>query len=195
MSCLLSEKWIFGKEGRTGGGRGSRVHAHEPRTEPVRRFVRSVRGRCRIEIMIGLGNAVIAVLLFGALVPVLVLPWSHRQYARYGTLRGWPAVVAAAEVLYLCGLVAFTLFPLPDETAAFCAARTTADFLTLNPLNDLAGSNAQLILNVVLFAPLGFLLRYRFRRRLLAATAIGFAVSLLVETVQGTAVLGLFACP
>jgi hypothetical protein len=106
--------------------------------------------------------------------------------------------VAAAEVLYLCGLVAFTLFPLPDETAAFCAGRTTADFLNLDPLHDLVATPAgvaQLLLNVALFVPLGVLLRYRFRRGLLAAAGIGLAVSLAVEVTQGTAVFGLFGCP
>jgi hypothetical protein len=109
-----------------------------------------------------------------------------------------PAVVVAAEVLYLCGLVAFTLFPLPDETAAFCAGRTTADFLNLDPLHDLVATPAgvaQLLLNVALFVPLGVLLRYRFRRGLLAAAGIGLAVSLAVEVTQGTAVFGLFGCP
>ncbi|MFC3737271.1 VanZ family protein [Paractinoplanes deccanensis] len=140
----------------------------------------------------------VAIVLFALLAPLVTLPWIHLQYSRYGRLRGWTAVVAASEVLYLCGLVAFTLFPLPNETAAFCAARTTADFLNVNPLDDVAATPAavaQILLNVALFVPLGFLLRYRFGRRAVAATAIGFAVSLLVEVTQGTAVFGLVACP
>ncbi|BAL87804.1 hypothetical protein AMIS_25840 [Actinoplanes missouriensis 431] len=143
-------------------------------------------------------NSLVAVVLFAGIVPIVTLPWIHRQYRRFGRLHGWTAAVAAAEVLYLCGLAAFTLFPLPDETAAFCASRSTADFLNLNPLDDLAATPAavaQILLNVALFVPLGFLLRYRFRRSLAATGGIGLAVSLLVEITQGTAVLGLFACP
>ncbi|XVU28976.1 VanZ family protein [Actinoplanes sp. CA-054009] len=148
--------------------------------------------------MAHLVDSLLAVVLFALLLPLLALPWIHWQYKRYGRLRGWSAVVAAFEVLYLCGLVAFTLFPVPDETAAFCAARTTADFLNLNPLNDLVATRAgvaQLLLNVVLFVPFGFLARYRFRRSLPVAGAAGLATSLLIETTQGTAAFGLFACP
>ncbi|MEU8242948.1 VanZ family protein [Actinoplanes missouriensis] len=140
--------------------------------------------------MLGVTNVLIAVVFFAALVPLLVLPWIHHQYRRYGRLRGWSAVVAAAEGLYLCGLVAFTLFPLP--TAYTCAG------VNIDPLNDLAASRAaipQVALNVLLFVPLGFFLRYRFGLRLGRAIVAGLGVSLIVETVQGTAVLGLFPCP
>jgi glycopeptide antibiotics resistance protein len=156
-------------------------------------------------------DSVIAVLLFGLLMPVLILPWIHRQYVRYGRLRGWSAALAATEVLYLCGLVAFTLFPLPTETAQFCATRTTADYLQVHPLAAVAdivraghgslaaslgsAAMAQVLLNVVLFVPLGFLLRYRFARGPVSAVLLGFAVSLLIETTQGTAVFGAYACP
>ncbi|MFF5076616.1 VanZ family protein [Actinoplanes sp. NPDC000266] len=143
-------------------------------------------------------DSLIAVVLFALLLPLLALPWIHRQYRRYGRLTGWSAVLAASEVLYLCGLLAFTLFPLPDETAAYCASRTTADFLNLNPLDDLVATRAgvaQLLLNVALFVPFGFLARYRFRRSLLVAGLAGLATSLLIEITQGTAAFGLFACP
>lgn len=144
--------------------------------------------------MADLTDSLIAVVLFALLLPLLVLPWSHHQYARYGHLRGWSAFLAATETLYLCGLIAFTLFPLPQHMPAGC----TGTHLNLNPLNDLAAtSNAvtQIALNVVLFVPLGFLLRYRFQRGFAQTAAIGFGVSLVIETVQGTAVLGLFPCP
>ncbi|MEV4351939.1 hypothetical protein AB0J83_46390 [Actinoplanes sp. NPDC049596] len=50
------------------------------------------------------------------------------------------------------------------------------DYLTLDPLVDLAATPAavaQIGLNVVLFVPLGFLLRYRFGRGVRSATAAG----------------------
>ncbi|MEV4350940.1 VanZ family protein [Actinoplanes sp. NPDC049596] len=144
--------------------------------------------------MLSFTNPVVAVVLFAAVVPLVALPWTHHQYARFGQLRGWSALVAAAEVLYLCGLIAFTLFPLPEHNAKPC----TGDFLTLNPLVDLAATPAavaQIGLNVLLFVPLGLLLRYRWRRGALATAAVGLGVSLLVETTQGTAIFGLYACP
>jgi glycopeptide antibiotics resistance protein len=145
-----------------------------------------------------LGTALIAVLLFALLLPILVLPWIHAEYERHGRLTGWLAVLSATEVLYLCGLAAYTLFPVPRETAAFCAARSTGDFLVLNPLGSLDGTFAgylQVALNVVLFVPMGYALRYHFRRGLVTAGLIGLGVSLIIEVTQGTAVFGAFGCP
>jgi uncharacterized RDD family membrane protein YckC len=50
-------------------------------------------------------------------------------------------------------------------------------------------------LNLVLLLPLGFILRYLFRTRLLAATAIGFGVSLLFELTQLTGLWFVYPCP
>jgi glycopeptide antibiotics resistance protein len=145
-----------------------------------------------------LGTTLIAVVLFALLLPLLVLPWIHAEYERHGRLTGWIAVLSAAEVLYLCGLAAYTLFPLPRETAAFCASRSTSDFLVLNPVGSLDGTVAgylQVALNVLLFVPLGYALRYHFRRGIVVAGLIGLGVSLLIEVAQGTAVFGAFGCP
>ncbi|MFD0206132.1 MULTISPECIES: VanZ family protein [Saccharothrix] len=153
-----------------------------------------------------LSESIITLVLFALLVPVAVLPWVHWQYRRHGRLRGWTAVVAAAGALYGCGLLAFTLFPLPDVTGGFCTGRTAHDYWQPRPfasLDDIAAAGfsptspafLQVALNVVLFAPLGFLLCYRFRRGVVVATAIGLLVSLAVETIQGTAVFGLYPCP
>lgn len=43
--------------------------------------------------------------------------------------------------------------------------------------------------------PLGYSLRYHFRRGIVVAGAIGLGVSLLIEVAQGTAVFGAFGCP
>ncbi|CAL9413786.1 hypothetical protein SUDANB95_01700 [Actinosynnema sp. ALI-1.44] len=147
-------------------------------------------------------ESIIAVLLFALVVPLVALPWVAWQYRRVGRLRGWSAFVAAAGILYGCGLVAFTLFPLPTITPDFCGDRALHDYWQTTPfesLDDIARDGraalAQVLLNVVLFVPLGFLLRYRFAQGLAAATLIGLATSLAVETIQGTAVLGLYPCP
>ncbi|WP_367128621.1 VanZ family protein [Saccharothrix sp. HUAS TT1] len=153
-----------------------------------------------------LSESIITLVLFALLAPVAVLPWVHWQYRRRGRLTGWSAVVAAAGALYGCGLVAFTLFPLPVVTDGFCSGRPTRDYWQLRPfasLDDIAAAGysptspafVQVALNVVLFVPLGFLLRYRFRRGAVASTAIGLLVSLAVETTQGTAAFGLYPCP
>ena len=157
-------------------------------------------------VSVRMSESIITLVLFALLVPVAVLPWVHRQYRRHGRLRGWSAVVAAAGALYGCGLVAFTLFPLPIVTDGFCAGRSWRDYWQPRPfasLDDIAAAGfsptspafVQVALNVVLFVPLGFLLCYRFRRGLAAATAIGLLVSLAVEATQGTAAFGLYPCP
>lgn len=157
-------------------------------------------------VSVRMSESIITLVLFALLVPVVVLPWVHWQYRRYGRLRGWSAVVAAGSAWYGCGLVAFTLFPLPDVTGGFCTGRAAHDYRQLRPfasLDDIAAAEysltspafTQVALNVLLFVPLGFLLGYRFRRGLAAATAIGLLVSLAVEVTQGTAVYGLYPCP
>lgn len=75
-------------------------------------------------------------------------------------------------------------------TEAIVAAMLSAAALVLG-----GSMFVQVALNVVLFVPLGFLLRYRWHHRLPAAVAIGLGLSLLIETVQGTAVFGLYPCP
>ncbi|MFE9750591.1 VanZ family protein [Saccharothrix saharensis] len=153
-----------------------------------------------------MSESIITLVLFALVVPVAVLPWVHWQYRRRGRLSGWAAVVAAGSALYGCGLVAFTLFPLPDVTGGFCESRALRDYWQTRPfasLDDIAAAGysptspefLQVALNVVLFVPLGFLLRYRFGRGVVSATAIGLLVSLAVETTQGTAVFGLYPCP
>ena len=157
-------------------------------------------------VSVRLSESIITLVLFALVVPVAVLPWVHWQYRRHGRLRGWSAVVAAGSALYGCGLVAFTLFPLPVVTERFCAGRSPRDYWQPRPfasLDDIAAAGfsptspafLQVALNVVLFVPLGFLLCYRFRRGVVASTAIGLLVSLAVETTQGTAVFGLYPCP
>ncbi|MFD0787463.1 VanZ family protein, partial [Micromonospora azadirachtae] len=152
-------------------------------------------------------ESMITLVLFALLAPVAVLPWIGWHYAHYGQLRGWSAMIAGAAALYLCGVLAFTLFPLPPRSAAACVG----DHYQLRPLasvgdvlraghGDLVSTVtstefAQVALNVVLFVPLGFLVRYRFRRGLPVTALLGLGGSLLIELTQGTAVFGLYPCP
>ena len=153
-----------------------------------------------------------AVLFFMALTLVFVVPFISHQYSRYGRFEGWPAVVSAAMVLYGCALVAFTLFPFPDFAGDYCDAHANVSHWQLNPfrsfldLADYAASNGllatltsnvllQVVMNVVLFVPLGFFLAYRGRRSFGATVLIGLAISLAIELTQGTGLWGLAPCP
>ena len=149
---------------------------------------------------------------FVVLVLLLLAPWLSRQYARYGRLTGWPGLLSAGTVAYVCALVAFTLFPVPQLSPEVCATQVPGQHLRLVPLQSFAGAWAefgrigpvasltsfatlQIVFNVVFFVPLGFLLGHRWRKSLAATLLIGFGVSLLIEATQGSAVWGLFPCP
>jgi glycopeptide antibiotics resistance protein len=150
---------------------------------------------------------------FFAIVGVLLLaPWVRAQYRAHGRMHGWAALVSAGTVLYACGLIAFTLFQLPDFTPQFCArhdAYSHWQWSLLGDFRDVASYEdshsvlqtltsqpfLQLVMNVVLFLPLGFLIGYRWRGGLLRAVTVSFAVSLLIELTQGTGLWGLAECP
>lgn len=161
---------------------------------------------------IWLTEAQYAFAFFGLLAILLIAPWVRLQYRRFGRFRGWPAVVSTAVVLYACGLIAFTMFPLPGSMTAYCARNADRSYWQLTPFASLddvtayaqdhtfwqtltAGVTLQVLLNVVLFIPLGFLLAYRLRRSWVRAVIVSFGVSLLIEVTQGTGLWGLAECP
>ena len=157
-------------------------------------------------------EAELSVLFFIVLAPLLAAPLVRLQYRRFGLPRRWPALMTAAIGLYVCSLVAFTMFPLPQITDDFCDQRSLYDYWQTTPfesVSDVAdvyrssGMSAtltsgvlwQVLFNVVFFVPLGFFLAYWWRRSLWASAGIGFGVSLLIEITQGTGVYGTFPCP
>lgn len=154
----------------------------------------------------------IALVFFAILIPLLLAPWINAQYERFGRLAGWPAFISAATALYVCALVAFTMFPLPDETADFCTKRSTFDYWQTVPfesLNDIqaqyqatglaatltSGVFLQVVFNIIFFVPLGILLAHRWRRGLLFSAGVGALVSLAIESTQGTGIWGIYSCP
>lgn len=148
-------------------------------------------------------------IVLAVLVPVVA--YSYRRRGRFGVRE---FLVTAAVPVYGLAVMTYTLMPLPDVDAAFCAARSTADSLQTRPgrfLTDIARIAArqdatglrawlansavqQFVLNVALFVPLGYLLRGPFRRSLPVAVLAGFATSLLVELTQYTGNWFLFPC-
>jgi glycopeptide antibiotics resistance protein len=157
-------------------------------------------------------EASLAVLFFLLLVPILLAPFLHRIYGRYGRFAGGPAFLAMAAGLYGCALVAFTLFPLPDADGLVCTRGSLSEYWQLDPLESartiavaigergvVAGltssASLQAVMNIVFFLPLGFLAAYRVRASLGRTLVVGFVVSLAIETTQGTANWGLYTCP
>lgn len=158
-------------------------------------------------------NAFLGVAFFAGLTLLFVTPWVNRQYRRFGRLAGWPAVISSLTILYACGVVAYTLFPAPDISATDgCAYSSIIDYWQLDAMATLHKISAyrhefgwlstlrsavflQVIFNVVLFVPLGFLLQHRWRRGIVGTALIGLGISAIIEVTQGTAVWGLFPCP
>jgi len=156
-------------------------------------------------------NALIALLTGFAVAWLLVIPYLVWTYRRRGELGLGHAFLTLMFLIYLMALWAFTLLPLPEESAAWCAVHATAT-PQLNPLQfltdiaheqrgaglaSLAHNPAvqQVVLNVVFFVPLGMFCRHLLRLRPLAAIGVGFGVSLLIEFTQLTGIWFLFQCP
>lgn len=154
-----------------------------------------------------------ALTVFPIIVLVVMLPVAVLSYRRRGRAGGWATLVIYGFLFYLLAAVLQTVIPLPRDPAGFCATQTYASTPQLRPFyfievveqrargrwspgamlrNPALWSTA---LNVVLLLPLGFVLRYLFRTRLLAATAIGFGVSLLFELTQLTGLWFVYPCP
>ena len=120
-------------------------------------------------------------------VPVLAL-----LYHRDNRIRLSSAIVAYGTVLYLLGLLCFTLYPMPADAAAYCAAHHLTP--QINPLQFIGdirtdGLTAvlQIAFNIVFFLPLGFIMGRIWRWPLPVTAVLSFATSLFLETMQLTA--------
>lgn len=141
-------------------------------------------------------GVVLAVLLF---VPFVAL--SYRRRGGFGVGR---FVVWGAALVYLMAIWAYTLLPLPDPDAIRCVGvnldlaafaddiREAVSRRGRSALTDPAV--LQMLLNVLLFVPLGFFVRVLGGRGILTAVVAGFAVSAVVESTQVTGVWGLYPC-
>ncbi len=127
----------------------------------------------------------------------LTLPILAYLYHRDGRLRFISVASTYLAVLYVLGLGCFTLYPLPtDPTGPGIAYGVPWQLDPLAFVGDFAREGVstlpQILFNVVLFLPLGFiagrLLRWGFWRSLLT----GLGASLLIETAQGMGLFGLY---
>jgi glycopeptide antibiotics resistance protein len=146
-------------------------------------------------------------ILFGFLLfAFLFFPIVAVQYRRYGRFTGLRLLGAGAVAVYLTTLIAYTLLPLPTSTEKFCApkvqlvpfhfvsdiARETAGVGLLGTLTSFA--TLQVVFNVLLFIPLGVIVRGFFSRGLPIAVGAGIGASLLIELTQYTGIWGIYSC-
>nr|WP_272917738.1 VanZ family protein [Nocardioides flavescens] len=106
--------------------------------------------------------------------------------------------------VYAFAIWTYTLLPLPAEDSYTCLGAQTRLFGTIGEIRLPPGGGPlallrdpallQVVLNVLLFVPLGWFVRVVARRGVVVATVGGAAVSLLVELTQRTGVWGLYDC-
>lgn len=143
------------------------------------------------------GNFQITLMLWPVVSAMLTLPILAYLYHRDGRLRAGSVLTTYLAVLYLLGLGCFTLWPLPsgDEGLGITYG-VAANFDPLAFVGDIAkdGWKAvfQLLFNVVLFLPLGFIAGRFLRMRLVPTLLLSLAMSALVEIAQFTGLFGIY---
>ncbi|MEO9199891.1 MAG: VanZ family protein [Antricoccus sp.] len=152
----------------------------------------------------------LAVIFGGGAFVVLLLPILLVQHRQYGRIDPRRFVGAAIGSFYGAGVLAFTILPVPDTTAAWCA-RNAIRHAVLRPFHSLdairisvAGESLpqilgnvtvlQSVFNVLMFLPLGILLRRYLGRSVLVSTLIAMALSVLIEFTQYTGNWGIAGC-
>ena len=134
---------------------------------------------------------------------VLFVPFVAISYRRRGGLGLGRFALWASALVYLMAIWTYTLLPLPDPDALTCAGVNLELFAVVGELRD-AGVQAatllsdpialQVLLNVLLFIPLGVFLRVLGGRGILVAALIGLGLSAFIELTQLTGVWGLYPC-
>lgn len=143
-------------------------------------------------------------IVFGVLLGLLFfVPFVAISYRRRGTFTAGRLVLWGAALIYFLAIWTYTLLPLPDPDAIVCVG-TNTDILQF--VDDVQGAVArpgntltdpavlQLLLNVMLFVPLGFFLRVLGGRGIIIAFFVGLGISVFIETTQVTGVWGLYPC-
>lgn len=149
--------------------------------------------------------ALLAIVVGVVLAVLLMIPFIALSYRRRGGITFWRSLGWLALLVYVIAVWSYTLLPVPDSPD-YPAAGVQLDPMDSvrdirsyahGTVRELLGNEAvqQLVLNVILFMPLGFLIRTLFRRGIFVATLTGFALSMFIELTQLTAVWGLFPRP
>ncbi len=141
----------------------------------------------------------LAIAIWPFLSLLLTLPVLALLYHRDNRLRFTSALTAYLVVLYLIALACFTMYPMPENPATYCAAHHLRP--QLNPfefIHDIRTDGItgvmQLAMNVVFFLPLGYFMKRVFRWKFATALPAMFLTSLLIETTQLTGIWGIYRC-
>lgn len=150
-------------------------------------------------------NAILAIVAGTVVAVLLLIPVAAVQYRRDGKLGPGDLATLLAAAIYGLALWTYTLLPMPATGDFTCQPRQLELLGSFRPLLERGfdgpaallrdAAFLQLALNVALFVPFGFFVRRILGRGFVVATVLGFGMSLLIETTQGTGVWGLYDCP
>lgn len=149
-------------------------------------------------------NALVAVALGSLLAVLLLIPTAAVQYRLDGRLGPLDLAILLTSAIYALAIWTYTLLPMPVDGTFACKGSQLRVLGTFGLIHvpDRGGPLAllrepaflQIVLNVLLFVPLGYFLRVILKRGVVVATLAGFALSLLVELTQKTGVWHLYSC-
>jgi glycopeptide antibiotics resistance protein len=130
---------------------------------------------------------------------LLTFPILLVQYVRFHYLPKRRVMIIYFFILYVLALVAFTLYPMPDNPQEFCNDYALSP--QLNPLQfifDIQGegwrAGLQILMNTVFFVPLGVALHNLFGKKIFGTVMIALAVSLCIEIAQLTGFFHIYPC-
>jgi glycopeptide antibiotics resistance protein len=149
-------------------------------------------------------NALIAIALGLVLAVVLFIPVAAAQYRIDGKLGLGDLATLLTGAVYALAIWTYTLLPFPADHTFHCKGSQLRVLGSLKLIHMPAHGGPvallhepaflQIVLNVLLFIPLGYFVRVIMHRGVLVATLLGFAVSLLVEYTQKTGDWHLYSC-
>jgi glycopeptide antibiotics resistance protein len=142
---------------------------------------------------------VLAVAAWPFIAYALTIPVMIVQYRRYNRLRIRRVAGTYLFILYMLGLVSFTLYPMPDDPVAFCQAyMVSPQLVPFQFISDLRTDGLRALfpvgMNLAFFVPLGVFARLFFGWRFRTALIASFFVSMAIETAQLTGGFGLYPC-
>jgi glycopeptide antibiotics resistance protein len=149
-------------------------------------------------------NALIAIVLGTVLAVLLLIPTAAVQYRLDGRLGPMDLTILVTSAVYALAIWTYTLLPMPEDHTFHCKGSQLRVLGSLGLIHvpSQGGPLAllrepafmQIVLNVVLFVPLGYFLRVILHRGVVVATVAGFGLSLLIELTQKTGVWHLYSC-
>lgn len=143
------------------------------------------------------GNFAFALAAWPMISAFLTLPLLAYIYHRNGKLGISSILAAYLSVLYMIGLACFTLYPLPSGTSGpgitYSIEPQLIPFQCIaDVFKDGAPALFQIVANIILFIPLGFIASRFLRMGPFLTAGFGLGVSLLIEVTQLTGIFGIY---